>query len=98
MTTWHVDGHNLAAVIRKTDKGWETVARCPNDNGNWRDDARLISAAPEMLDALKEALEYFDDKADAEYLPGKAAPVGNREMKLAGEIRAAIAKATGGKS
>jgi len=57
--------------------------------------AHLIAAAPEMLEALREALEYFDGKADAEYLPGRAAPVGNREMQLCGEIRAAIAKAEG---
>lgn len=41
------------------------------------------------LEALQEAVEYFDGKADAEYLPGRASPVGNREMQLVGEMREA---------
>lgn len=55
--SWHVDGHNMASVIRKTVGGWETVARCPNENGTWREDARLMAAAPEMLAVLKHARE-----------------------------------------
>ena len=55
--------------------------------------ARLIAAAPVLLGALNEAKEYFDQRADAEYLSGQAAPVGNEEMRLLVVIRAAIAKA-----
>ena len=43
--------------------------------------------------ALGEVEEYFDQLADAEYLPGKAAPVGNEEMRLLVVIRDALAKA-----
>lgn len=54
--SWHVDGHNMAAVIRKTADGWDLVARCPNENASWREDARLMAAGPAMLNALRAAL------------------------------------------
>ena len=41
---------------------------------------------------LEEIEDYFDDRADAEYLPDKAAPAGNEEMRLLVEIRAVLAK------
>ena len=91
--SWHIDGHNMASVIRKTADGWETVTTCPNANATWREDARKCAAVPEMLEALRDALEYFNERADAEYLPGRAAPVGNREMQIAGAIRHVLAKA-----
>lgn len=55
--------------------------------------ARLIAAAPEMLEALYEAEEYFDNRADADN--DETGFVPNTEMKLLVSIRAAIAKATG---
>ena len=57
--------------------------------------ARLIAKAwliPELVVVLGEAEEYFDQRADAEYLPGQAAPIGNEEMRLLTEIRALLAK------
>lgn len=59
---WHLDGHNLSSVIRCTvPRGhpdakhvcgdYETIARCEGDN--WKANARLIAAAPEMRQALE---------------------------------------------
>lgn len=48
----------------------------------------------DLAETLRDAEEYFDQRADAEYLPDQAAPVGNEEMSLLVDIRAAIAKAT----
>ena len=58
--------------------------------------ARLIAAAPEMLEALKDALAYFSDREDADH-NGRTF-VGNEEMRLATALRAAIAKASGTQS
>lgn len=56
---------------------------------------RLEAINRELVVVLSEAEEYFDQRADAEYLPGQAAPIGNEEMRLLTEIRAALAKAKG---
>lgn len=56
-------------------------------------DARLIAAAPELLEALYEAEEYFDNRADADH--DETGFVPNKEMKLLVSIRAAITKAEG---
>ena len=57
--------------------------------------ARLIAAAPEMLEALLECDEYFDNHADAESF-SDGTHEANAEMRLLVTVRAAIAKATGG--
>ena len=44
-----------------------------------------------LRELLENLAEYFDDYAIAEYLPCEAAPVGNKEMRLMGEIREALA-------
>lgn len=56
-------------------------------------DARLIAASPDMLEALREAEEYFDNRADADC--DETGFIPNEEMKLLTVVRAAIAKATG---
>lgn len=67
---WHVDGHNLAAVIRcvrergnpearHTTGDYETVARC--EGPDWAANASAIAALPELLEAVKarrEAVEH----------------------------------------
>lgn len=58
---WALDGFNLSTVIHCTaERGspeakhtcgdYKTIARCEGDN--WQANARLIAAAPEMLEAL----------------------------------------------
>lgn len=57
--------------------------------------ARFIAAAPDMLAALHEALEFAKDQEDVDDGPdGEQVP--NEAMRLAQTLRAAIAKATGG--
>jgi hypothetical protein len=57
-------------------------------------DARLIAAAPDLLGACNEALEFAEDQedvVDGDY--GQPKP--NRAMQVATMLRAAIAKAEG---
>ena len=81
--SWHVDGHNMASVIRKTADGWETVARCPNENASWREDARKIAAAPDLLEALQLLAADVKDY-----------PAWQRPCHALDKALAAIAKAT----
>ena len=53
---------------------------------NWRDDAALISASPDLLEACEEALDDLVDE-DGVYLSG--------DESLVQQLRAAIAKARG---
>ena len=99
---WHQDGHNLSAIIRCTvPRGhpdakhtcgdYETVARCEGDN--WAANARLIASAPDLLEALAECEDYFDQRADADCDQDGFIP--NKEMRLLSLVREAIAKAEG---
>jgi hypothetical protein len=57
-------------------------------------DARLIAAAPELLEALKDALETLDNYSDVvDGTDGQPAP--NRAMSAILRIESAIAKAEG---
>ena len=87
---WEAVG-NLVRTCRKEDgRGGFLVAECPANIGNRIQDARLIAAAPELLEALTDLIEL-------------AAPVYTVRCEDGSEIthpwvkaaRAAIAKATG---
>ena len=43
-----------------------------------------------LRELLEECLEYFDQRADAEYLPDSAVPIPNEEMGLLVAIRTAL--------
>ena len=90
---WVLDGHNMSSIIRCTvPRGhpdakhtcgdYETIADCKGDN--WKANARLIAAAPDMLAALTLAEIAADPTATAD-----------ERAKAKSAIRAAIAKAGG---
>jgi hypothetical protein len=88
---WTLDGHNLSSVIRCTvPRGhpdakhtcgdYETIAECGGDN--WKANARLIAAAPDMLEALRTIVEYGPQsgmKADAPMLIAARAAIAKAE-------------------
>ena len=55
--------------------------------------ARLIAAAPELLEALKRCAELLDDYSDVN--DGEDGPRPNRAMSLLTDVEDAIAKAEG---
>jgi len=71
--------------------------------GIWRNDpvrvanARLIAAAPDLLEALERCEEYFDERADTDQPAACDGPIPNEEMCMQMMVRAALSKATGGK-
>jgi len=99
---WVLDGHNMSSIIRctvlrghpdakHTCGDYETIADCKGDN--WKANARLISAAPDMLDALEQCAEYFDKFADADHDQDGFVP--NEAMQMLTLVMNAIAKAEG---
>lgn len=70
-----VDGDRLVGRWIGSSEEAEAVVRAVNE----RDD---------VLQLLADCEEYFDSRADAEYLPGDATPTGNEEMRILTVIRA----------
>lgn len=70
-------------------------AEIRSDGENDRDEAlanaRLIAAAPDLLEALAECEDFFDQRADADCDQDGFVP--NDEMRMLATVRAAIAKA-----
>lgn len=86
---WVLDGHNLSSIIHCVkERGnpeakhlcgdYETIARCEDEN--WKANARLIAAAPDLLEALEMCLDCLAE---------------NGVKEAQEKARAAIEKATG---
>ena len=91
--TWKVGVDSAGRAIVYTGiidvDGWQLVCR-PNPlrgSDGATDVANLISAAPDMLMALKGLIRDFDEAVD--YVP--------QYMAIADDARSAVAKAEGGK-
>lgn len=54
------------------------------------DGQAAVEALPRLLEKLEGIEEYFEQRGDAEYLPGIAAPQGNEEMTHLMEIQEAL--------
>jgi len=109
---WTIDGFNMAAVIHCTkERGhpdakhstgdYEQIARCEGEN--WKANARLIAAAPELLSELVKLRRAYVNLLEAgkdriTSLGGECDPVDMMERSdpALTSARAAIAKATGG--
>lgn len=56
--------------------------------------AQIEAAAPDLLEALAECEEYFDNRADADW-DAEDGFIPNKEMRLLSLVREALAKAEG---
>lgn len=84
---WKVTSNKLQCFI--DGPNGEEVAQCLGDA-----DARLIAAAPELLEALKSAERVLQTQVRCEFNAG-APPTGTYHHTKLLEIQAAIAKAEG---
>jgi len=90
---WKVYGTRSRTVWG--EKAICTVHGTRNDIDEQRDaNARLIAAAPDMLTALHEALEFAEDQEDVIDGPD-GEPQANKAMRLAQMLREVIGKAEG---
>lgn len=87
------DNYQIFGDGRDGMRPWLAITKCESVPAQHEANARLIAAAPELIDVLRECEEYFDQRADAEYFPDSAAPHPNEEMKLLTLVRDAIGKA-----
>lgn len=71
--------------------GFQAIVSLQQGEAQAQVDARLIAAAPEMLEALVYLGELFNDETLIRYITGD----GKRTLKAMAMLTAAIAKATG---
>lgn len=81
----------ITAPYAKFAPSVATVDIGPSDKEEIDANGRLIAAAPDLLEALEQCEEYFDNRADADcdqdgYIP-------NKEMQLLQVVRDALRKA-----
>jgi hypothetical protein len=74
--------------------GRNEIARIFSGHGQRQQNAQLIAAAPELLDALYECAEYLDNLSDVED-GDYGQPMPNKAMSLLTVVERAIAKAEG---
>jgi hypothetical protein len=91
---WHVSSTHLAAAYDIGAENGANIARVsgPTENGaeEFRANARLIAAAPDLYEALKRCVEYFDIRY-ARRLPGQ----NDDYCDNVDRVNAALAKARG---
>jgi hypothetical protein len=80
-------------TIWEPGKSALSIAVVTQHEPNARANARLISAAPDMLDALEQCAEYFDKFADADHDQDGFVP--NEAMQMLTLVMNAIAKVEG---
>ena len=83
---WEMDTGTDGAVIYKLDTA--TIANVSTDLVAWEANARLIAAAPELLDALKRCYQIMEDINDVE-------DIDETYDNLLIDAKAAIVKAEG---
>jgi hypothetical protein len=96
---WHISPANPANVCRRlAEIDLSSYGQQPCDNAFRSDqaeaNARLIAAAPDLLEALQRCAELLDDYSDVnDGDDGQPRP--NRAMSLLQDVEAVIAKAEG---
>lgn len=85
-----IDGPKGYCVCRFEWSSFKEFNDSPMDKAN----ARLITAAPDLLEALHEVEEFLDNQSDVED-GDYGIPRPNRAMRLLIEVRDAITKARG---
>lgn len=83
-TVYCLNAHGYNRFTAQVQRG-HTDSKWPTEPDELEANARLIAAAPELLEALKEVLPYLTDGEDA----------GDEATQLAPIVRAAIKKAEG---
>ncbi|MGP5757726.1 hypothetical protein [Pseudomonas aeruginosa] len=90
---WHVGGPNKCTIYDKHGQrlanSFEGVMATQRTDSECEANARLIAAAPELLEALKGMLEVYGGQYNDDCLPKSSS-----ELDLIQQARAAIAKAT----
>lgn len=80
-TKWSINGHNLTSVM-ESEAPHKHICSCDYgyaEDGTGKEHARnveharLIAAAPELLEALGNALFYLKERAPREYASARAA-------------------------